>query len=90
MKNTMQTTKTAIDRNLAVIASYSSESKLVTVEYQYDSEKVNGKVAYIMRWKDNNIGIKCNESGIRGQIYFDRGESIKRMQNKGYEIKYLN
>lgn len=90
MEQTTQTTETAIDRNLAVIASYLSAPKTVAILYQYDLGKVNGKVAYIMYWIDNNVGAKCNKTGVRGQIYYDRGESIKRMENKGYEIKYLN
>jgi len=64
--------------------------KKVYIEYQYDLGKVNGKVAYIMRWEDNNIGTKCNETGMRGQIFLDRGECIKEMEKKGFEPVYTN
>lgn len=90
MNEQTKTDITPIDGYLAVIASYLSTQKTIAISYQYDLGKVNGKVAYIMYWIDNNVGAKCNETGVRGQIYYDRGDSIKRMENKGYEIKYLN
>jgi len=64
--------------------------KNVYIEYQYQLGRANGKVAYIMRWEDNNIGKKCNETGMRGQIFFDRGERIKQMEKKGFTAVYTN
>lgn len=67
-----------------------STSNIVLVEYQYHLGKVNGKVAYIMKWIDNNIGKHCNEKGWRGQIFFDRGEEIRAMEKRGYIIQFIN
>lgn len=64
--------------------------KKATVEYQYDLGKVNGKVAYIVRWKSDCIGKRRDETGIKGQIFLDRGETIEDFKKAGYEIEYIN
>ena len=64
--------------------------KKATVEYQQDLGKVNGKVAYIMRWESDCIGKRKDEKGIKGQIFLDRGETIQNFIKSGYEIEYIN
>lgn len=64
--------------------------KKATVEYQYNLGKVNGVVAYIIRWECSSTGKRKNDKGIRGQIFLDRGDAIKDFRNSGYEIEYLN
>ena len=64
--------------------------KKATVEYQHDLGKVNGKVAYIVRWESNCIGKSRNETGIKGQIFLDRGKTIQEFEKRGYEMKYIN
>ena len=64
--------------------------KKATVEYQHDLGKVNGKVAYIMRWESDCMGKHKDEKGIKGQIFLDRGETIQNFIKSGYEIEYIN
>jgi len=64
--------------------------KKATVEYQHDLGKVNGKVAYIMRWESDCIGKRKDETGTKGQIFLDRGETIQDFAKRGYEIEYIN
>ena len=65
-------------------------SNVVLIEYQYHFGKANGRVAYIMKWIDSNVGKHCNEKGWRKQIFFDRGEEIRAMERKGYVIQFIN
>ena len=67
-----------------------TETKKATVEYQYDLGKVDGKVAYIIRFKGNCIGKSKNEKGIKGQIFLDRGETIEDFKERGYKIEFIN
>ena len=64
--------------------------KKAIVEYHNDLGKVNGKVAYIIRWESDCIGKNRNEKGTKGQIFLDRGEKIQDFIKRGYEIEYIN
>ena len=64
--------------------------KKAIVEYHNDLGKVNGKVAYIIRWESDCIGKNRNEKGTKGQIFLDRGETIQNFIKSGYEIEYIN
>lgn len=62
----------------------------VYVEYQFDLGRVDGDVAYILRWRGDNIGKAKKDKGWKGQIFLDRGDAIKQCEAKGQEIVYLN
>lgn len=64
--------------------------KKAIVEYHNDLGKVNGKVAYIIRWESDCIGKNRNEKGTKGQIFLDRGETIQDFIKRDYEIEYVN
>jgi hypothetical protein len=50
-----------------------------------------GNQRFFCQWKTNNIGISCNEVGLRGQIYFGNlTRHIDIWKEGGYKIEFIN
>lgn len=56
----------------------------VVVEYVEFPDK-EGKFAYFMDWLDDST-----ESGVRGQIFRDKGECITQFKEKGFTIREID
>lgn len=45
--------------------------------------------AFDLSWPDNNVGVKCNENGFRGQCFYSNLEyHLEHFRKKGYEVIY--
>ncbi len=48
-----------------------------------------GRQEFLLEWMNNNVGKSCNETGLRGQISFDKlSEHIEHFKKKGFDVVY--
>ena len=70
------------------LVSNRAESDTLYVTIRSMPDNLNRQF-FTCQWMADNVGKKCNETGLRGQNFFTELEPcLKEFTNKGYKVEY--